>query len=69
MSNNQNFIEEINNEILTLFRKQENKPECIPYLFPKDVKANPDLLFIGINPSIKKKGFAILKNIMKALNK
>ena len=54
MSNNQNFIEEINNEILTLFEKQEKKPECLPYLFPKDVKVNPDLLFIGINPSITK---------------
>ena len=55
MSKNQNFIEEINNEILTLFEKQENKPEYLPYLFPKDVEVNPDLLFIGINPSITKK--------------
>ena len=37
MSNNQNFIEKINNEILTLFEKQEKKPECLPYFFPKDV--------------------------------
>lgn len=43
---NQNFIEEINNEILSLFEKQENKPECLPDFFPKDVKVNPDLLFI-----------------------
>ena len=55
MSKNQNFIEEINNEILTLIEKQENKPEYLPYLFPKDVEVNPDLLFIGINPSITKK--------------
>ena len=55
MSNNQISIEEINNEILTLFEKQENKPKYLPYLFPKDVKVNPDLLFIGINPSITKK--------------
>lgn len=55
MSNNQISIEEINNEILTLFEKQENKPEYLPYFFPKDVKVNPDLLFIGINPSITKK--------------
>lgn len=49
---NQNFIEEINNEILTLFEKQENKPEYLPYFFPKDVKVNPDLLFLEINLSI-----------------
>ena len=55
MSNNQISIEEINNEIFTLFEKQENKPECLPYFFPKDVEVNPDLLFIGINPSITKK--------------
>ena len=52
MSNNQISIEEINNEILTLFEKQENKPEYLPYFFPKDVEVNSDLLFIGINPSI-----------------